>query len=158
MAPRKKIGLPKSAYGAEHVFYVTICTHERRPWFVRYYSLADRCVSQLVALACKRQSELFAWCVMPDHIHLLVRDRDLVSFVRLLKGRLTKEARQKINGQQFWQRSFYDRALRNEQSVLDVARYAWANPVREGLAKKPGDYAWSGSQAWPAWREDFGRG
>jgi hypothetical protein len=52
-----------------------------------------------------------------------------------------------------WQRSFYDRALRNEESLESVARYIFFNPVEAGLVEQWADYRWSGSVVWPDWRE-----
>jgi len=158
MAPRKQIRLPLNVYERERVYYLTVCTHQRRPWFSGSNGLAQSFAKHLVALAREREAKLFAWCIMPDHGHLLVQDSDLIALVRLLKGKIAHEARPSTEGSRLWQRSFFDRALRSEQSVLDVARYVWTNPVRSGLVNHPGDYAWSGSLTWPAWREDFGRG
>jgi REP element-mobilizing transposase RayT len=89
---------------------------------------------------------------MPDHIHLLVHDKDAVEFVRLLKGRLTPEARRLEAGRALWQRSFYDHALRWEESLPDVALYIWQNPVRAGIVDCACDYPWSGSMVWPDWK------
>lgn len=158
MTPRKQIRLPLDVYQEEHVYYLTMCTHQRRPWFAGSNGLAQSFVDHLVALAHEREAKLFAWCVMPGHGHFLIQGSDLIALVRLLKGRIAQDARPRTKGARLWQRSFFDRALRNEQSVLDVARYVWANPVRGGLVKHPGEYAWSGSRTWPDWRKEFGRG
>jgi len=158
MTPRKQIRLPLDVYQKERVYYLTICTHQRQPWFAGSNGLARSFAHHLVALAHERKAELFAWCVMPDHGHLLIQGSDLIALVRLLKGRVAQDARPITKGHRLWQRSFFDRALRNEQSVLEAARYTWANPVRGGLVEIPGEYAWSGSRTWPDWRDDFGRG
>jgi putative transposase len=150
---RKKIRLPDSAYQQGHAFSVTVTTHERFPWFSRHRELPLEFIQILQTLATERQSELFAWCLMPDHLHLLLRDKSLVHFVRLLKGRLVPEARRRERGRPLWQPSFYDHALRQEEAIEGVARYIWENPVRSGLTERAGDYPWSGSLVWPDWRE-----
>ena len=74
---------------------------------------------------------------MPDHIHLLLQDNNVMEVVRLLKGRLTPGARRLEPGRALWQRSFYDHAPRQVESLTDVAFYIWQNPVRAGIT----DYA-----------------
>jgi len=136
------------------VFSITITTHERFPWFSRYSELADLLVQTLRATAKERAAGLFAWCVMPDHVHLLLRDPSVVDFVGLVKGRCTPVARLYDPKRRLWQRSFHDHGLRREESLLSVARYILDNPVRGGLVEDAVDYPWSGSEAWPSWRED----
>jgi putative transposase len=70
-----------------------------------------------------RNAVLFSWCIMPDHLHFLLQDKDVIDFVRIFKGRLTPEARRLERGRALWQRSFYDHALREAESLGDVARY-----------------------------------
>jgi putative transposase len=90
---------------------------------------------------------------MPDHLHLLLQDKDIIGFVRVLKGRLTPEGCRLRPGQVLWQRSFFDHALRKEESLNDVARYIWENPVRAGIVDCASEYEWSGSLVWPNWKE-----
>jgi hypothetical protein len=90
---------------------------------------------------------------MPDHLHFLLQDKDVVGFVRVFKGRLTPEARRLERGRVLWQRSFYDHALREAESLGDVALYIWENPVRTGIITCASAYPWSGSLVWPNWRE-----
>jgi REP element-mobilizing transposase RayT len=37
--------------------------------------------------------------------------------------------------QRVWQRGFYDRAVRKEDDLVDMARYIVANPLRAGLVR-----------------------
>lgn len=106
-------------------------------------------VELLVHFARTRETVLYAWCIMPDHIHILLQDKDVVGFVRLLKGRLTPEARSLEPGRVLWQRSFSDHALRKVESLGDIALYIWQNPSRAGIADCASDYPWSGSLVWP---------
>jgi hypothetical protein len=47
-------------------------------------------------------------------------------------------------GMEAWQISYYDRILRKEESVEDVALYIWNNPVAAGMVENLHDYEWSG--------------
>ncbi len=150
---RKGIRLPGDVYRQDNAFSVTIAASQRHPWFGLYGELADAAVRMLENLASERDAALYAWCVMPDHVHLLLQDRDIVQFVRLFKGRMTPRARALEPARPLWRRSFYDHALRKEESLNTVAQYLWQNPVRAGLVDHASSYAWSGSLVWPCWKQ-----
>jgi putative transposase len=149
---RKRIRLSNSAYRQGHAFSITIATDGRYPWFRLHRRLSTKLVELLLDCAKTRKTVLYAWCIMPDHIHMLLEDKDVVEFVRLLKGRLIPESRRLEPGRELWQRSFYDHALRDDESLRDVALYIWRNPVRAGIIESAGDYPWSGSLVWPDWK------
>jgi REP element-mobilizing transposase RayT len=150
---RQGIRLPRSAYEEGQAFSITITTAKRYPWFKVHCDLADTSISLILALAQEREAVVFAWCIMPDHIHLLLQDNNILDLVRLFKGRLTPEARRLEPVRTFWQRSFYDHALRKEEALEDVARYIWENPARAGIVDRASAYPWSGSLVWPNWKE-----
>jgi len=147
---RKRIRLDAAEYRAEgRVFLVTICTVDRRPWFSLHPPLADIATATIVAIADARWSTLHAWCVMPDHVHLLMEDADVVGYVRVFKGSLTTRARCIDSHRRLWQRSFHDHAPRSRESLFETARYVLGNPVRAGIVAKAAEYRWSGSGTWP---------
>jgi REP element-mobilizing transposase RayT len=149
---RKRIRLANCVYRQDHAFSITIATNGRYPWFRVYQRLAAMVVELLLDSAKTRESVLYAWCVMPDHIHILLQDRDVLEYVRLLKGRLTVEARRLESNRVLWQRSLYDHALREAESLLSVALHIWQNPVRAGIIDYASGYPWSGFLFWPEWR------
>ena len=102
--------------------------------------------------------ELLEGHAMPDHVHLLLQGVDVIDFIRRFKGTMTPRAREMEPGRRLWQRSFFDHALRKEESLVEVARYIWENPVRAKMVKDPAEYPWSGSEAWNEWRGFYGRG
>jgi len=155
---RKKIRLPAEAYCQGHPFSITIGTYERYPWFQLHHSLSVTTADILLALVQNRASILYAWCTMPDHIHLLLSDENILDFVRLFKGKLIPAARLLNPRRRLWQRSFYDHAVRMEEDLFEVARYIWHNPVRAGMVDRPADYEFSGSLVWDDWRHCIGRG
>jgi len=76
---------------------------------------------------------------MPDHLHWLVQlgTNPLPKVVGLMKGRASRLA---AAGGPLWQRGYYEHAIRDEESLVDVARYIVANPLRAGLVRRIGDY------------------
>jgi len=55
---------------------------------------------------------------MPDHVHFLLQGKGIVDFIRQFKGKLTPQARAVEPGRKLWQRSFFDHALRKEESLI----------------------------------------
>jgi REP element-mobilizing transposase RayT len=157
---RRKIRLPRIEYRQGLTFFITIGTHQRYAWFREHPVLCEQSIELLKNLSQARGSILYAWCVLPDHIHVLLEDDDLIAFIRLFKGRMTPLARGKEPRRKLWQRSFFDHALRQEESIYRVALYIWENPVRAGIVEEPHEYPWSGSEVWPDFRNwyGFGRG
>jgi len=138
---RKRIRLPHNTYAQENVFSITITTSARYPWFQLYPDLVKKFIQLCIEKAKKCEASLYAWCIMPDHIHILLQDKNIISFVRAIKGKLTPIARRLEAGRPLWQRSFFDHALRGEESLDSVTRYIWENPVRAGLSHTASAYA-----------------
>jgi REP element-mobilizing transposase RayT len=85
---------------------------------------------------------------MPDHVHLLIgvgANGSLCSIVGDWKSRCYAARKRRGIVSRFWQRSFYDHALRQEEDLEVTARYILENPVRAGLARETRDYPLSGS-------------
>jgi putative transposase len=135
-------------YLGRQTYFVTICCDRRAPHF-REQAIAQGLLSSLLECAAGCSFRLHAFCLMPDHVHILaegIHDRcDLREFIRLFKQR-TAFAFRKLRGCALWEMSYHDHILRSSDCVEDVASYIWWNPVRQGLCAHPGEYPYSGSQ------------
>jgi len=146
----KRIRLEPAAYQQGHCFSVALATAHR----AHHFNNADTvrlCLDALNETAGWYHASVFAYCFMPDHLHLLVATPlgvDLVQFVRQFKQLSAYRFRRERSSVPLWQARFYDHALRSDESLLDVARYIWENPVRTALAQCPHDYPHSGSLVW----------
>jgi REP element-mobilizing transposase RayT len=149
---RKRIRLEnEDLYRQEgRVFLVTLCTLERREVFADL-DFGRRCLELLAELRRARGNPVFAFCLMPDHAHLVLGVRggfSLTSFVQAWKSLTTREWRERRRGQSFWQRSFHDRAQRQHEHLRATCLYVLANPVRKGLAREWREYLLCGSLEW----------
>jgi len=91
--------------------------------------------------------ELFAWCVMPNHVHVVLRAFPGCSLSTILHSWKSYSAKA-INAQlgrsgQVWSREWYDRAMRDEAQMEATVRYVERNPVAAGLAARAEDWKWS---------------
>ena len=95
-----------------------------------------------------RHFEVIAYCLMPDHLHVLLEgtsvDADLIESVRAWKQRTGYDWK-RATGAQLWQPGFHDRILREGDETQHIVRYILYNPVRAGLVATPGEYRWLGS-------------
>jgi putative transposase len=114
-----------------------------------------------------RKYGLRAYCIMPNHVHVLLRpfdderastsetlvlrevgeisDRDspLSGIMHSLKSYTAHEGN-KLLGRtgSFWQHESYDHWVRDEEELERILAYINANPVKAGLAGRACDYLW----------------
>jgi putative transposase len=142
--------LDPADYTGYRQYFLTIATYRRVHRFTDS-SVVELAVSQFLRVATDERVELLAYCLMPDHVHLLVSARsaatDLQRFVRLAKQR-SGYLFLRLRGQRLWQESYYERVLRRTDDLAAVIAYIVANAVRAGLVDEPVRYPYWGSQTY----------
>lgn len=91
--------------------------------------------------------DLHAWCIMPNHVHTLVKPITPISTIvqgwKSYTGRwaLAQNAKLKLGipGEHFWMRDYWDRFIRDERHYMKVIEYIHENPVKAGLCRHTGD-------------------
>jgi putative transposase len=122
----------------------------------------------------KEPFDLWAWVIMPEHVHVVLlphpgshisrilrfikrpmSDRAIVWVRAYAPDFLSRMATQHTDGtisHHFWQPGGgYDRNLRSTADVHEKIDYTHNNPMRRGLVEHPRDWPWS---SWAAWHED----
>jgi REP element-mobilizing transposase RayT len=131
--------LDASNYFGPLVAHVINVTRLREPIFAEA-SLAQVCIDALNEVANNRSANIHAYCLMPDHLHGLLdapADESLEDFVKLFK-QVSGFRIKRLTGKPVWPVSYYDRILRKQDAIVDVAAYIWDNPVKHGLAADHG--------------------
>jgi putative transposase len=146
--PRKRIRLAPEAYEAPgQAFSVTIATRERLRVFGNP-DLSCACIEDLRHLKERKGNPVYAYCLMPDHAHLLigvVRGSPLGEFIASWKSLCYLERKRLGISEPFWQRGYFDHALRSDDDLRRAALYILSNPVRGGVAKDFHQYPFCGS-------------
>jgi putative transposase len=117
--------------------------------------LADR--DRLFMLEClktwseKTSTEIWAYCLMDNHFHLLLVPRNEGGLGRCLHG-VTFRYAQYFNERyersgRLWQNRYFSCPIDKETYLWAVARYIENNPVRSGLVKTAEDWKWSSASA-----------
>ena len=138
--------------------------------FEQYDAWLDRCefghrwlqieaIAQIVATKMQAfdgdRYRLLAYCIMPNHVHLLLdsllhkeashRGKSarypVTDTLRLLKGSTARDCNLELGrGGSFWQHESYDHAVRDEQELDKTILYILNNPVKAGLVKEWKDW------------------
>ncbi len=98
-------------------------------------------VARIVAAAIQHfdgeRYDLGAWCVMPNHVHLLLKPKaghQLSEILRSIKRQSALEANRLLERTgRFWQKENYDRLIRDEEEYWNQSRYAERNAYAAGL-------------------------
>ena len=97
-------------------------------------------------LSKKYETSIYAFCLMPNHIHLLVRpgQENLHFFFRDLCGRYAKRFNRRYERRgHLFGGSFRQSVILDEGYLLAASLYIHLNPVRAGLVSDPREYRYS---------------
>jgi len=103
----------------------------------------------------KESYDLFAWVIMPDHVHMIIQPKvPLAGIMRWLKGRTARQANRLLRqtGAPFWQEESFDHWIRTEEEFSDLETYVENNPVKRGLVESPEKWLWSSRSSTPGIR------
>jgi putative transposase len=145
---RKRVRIAHDVYHTEgSICSISVATLDRRRIFENLL-LTDACVDLLGTHANATGVPVYAYCFMPDHLHLLLsptRSTSVFDFVRVYKSLSTRLAWQHEHAGRLWQARFYDHFLRKDDDVRRVVDYIVSNPVRAGIVTHWCDYPFCGS-------------
>ncbi|MGA0557633.1 transposase [Larkinella sp. VNQ87] len=128
--------------------------------------LQNRSIAELLADKIKSYDgesyDLIAFCIMPNHVHLVVDSsvqlekvsglsqpddqhyRQLFTVLQQIKGSTAYGANRMLNRTgAFWQPESYDHVVRNVQELKNIVNYTLQNPVQAGLVTDWRDWPFS---------------
>jgi putative transposase len=123
--------------------FVTFCCYHRRPLFTTDNS-KHIFESALVRVRGKFGLRVFAYVVMPEHVHLLLSETQQQTLADALKSLKQGVSRRLIgDAEHFWQKRYYDFNVRNHAQFVEKLHYIHQNPVKRGLCERAEDWQWS---------------
>ena len=157
-----------------HAHFLTYSCFRRLPLLAR-----DRSRQWVVdALRATRESHnvaIWAYVIMPEHVHLLLCPRcptyEMRRILVALKRPVSDAAREFLEQARddfwleklsveyptrkvfrFWQPGGgFDHNVFRERTVAAIMEYIHANPVRRELVAHPSDWVWSSARFWEGW-------
>ena len=90
---------------------------------------------------------LYAYCLMTNHVHLLLtpaQGQTLASLLKALAGRQTRCVN-RVEGRSgtLWEGRYKSSPVDTESYLLECSRYIELNPLRAGIVGRPEQYRWS---------------
>ena len=124
------------------------------PLFLRQEAIADLVADSLFRGTELGHSQLGAFVLMANHVHVLLLPLVAPSqLLKSLKGYTAREANRLLGrtGEPFWQRESYDHWVRGQAEWTRIAAYIENNPVKAGFVSRAEEYRWS--SAHERWRQ-----
>jgi len=160
VAPETSSGVKYSKRNLPHFerpwakYIVTFSTQERQPLSPQ---ARDIVLKSLLFVHEQRRYELYAACVMPDHVHILFepqikeQDKDgkpvfwpLSEILHSIKSFTAHEINkaQQTKGNPVWEKESFDRIIRGDSDMEEIFHYICRNPWDSGVAKQDENYPW----------------
>jgi len=108
-------------------------------------------LAQLAELSRRDDREVHAYCLMSNHVHLLVtplRDNSCALLMKNLGQRYVQYVNRAYRRTgSLWEGRFRSCLAQSQRYVLACYRYIELNPVRAAIVDHPGKYPWSSYRA-----------
>jgi REP element-mobilizing transposase RayT len=133
-----------------HFYNITLMLNraaENRRLHTNTHGQAVRGVIETLA---EKHAKIYAWVVMPDHIHLLFSREKPLADVNTFAGRIKRWINKALTMRGLHKMKWREGCVSYpvDMSTLEAAkRHILANPVRADLAENPEDYALAGAPA-----------
>lgn len=157
-----------------HARFLTFSCYARLPLFLDE-DIKTLFVDRLIAVRTERPFDLYAWVIMPEHVHLLVKPmlpgHPVPELLRSLKRPIGQrvisswkrnddprlmQLRQADGSHRFWLAGGgYDRNIISEDEFAEKLLYIHRNPVKRGLVDRPEQYKWSSANWYGAERSGY---
>jgi putative transposase len=97
-----------------------------------------------------RQVDIWAYCLMPNHIHLIALPKEKESLT-LAIGEAHRRYTRRINFREGWRghlwQGRFSSFIMDENHLIACTKYIEMNPVRAGLVERARDWPWSSAKA-----------
>lgn len=139
---KRKIFLEEQDYNI-FLYYLFVYTMPLKKVLEKYPLLPPR----LQAKNLSTEIDLVAYCLMPNHFHLLIKQKNknaisnLIKQVTIAYTHFFNEKYKRVGG--LVQGKFKAVLVENDEQLLHISRYIHLNPVASGIIKNPKDYRWS---------------
>jgi putative transposase len=128
---------------AESLHFITFSCFQRLPYLSSAES-KSALEELLEATRARHYARIYAYVLMPEHVHLLLNEPPNILLGQFLKAFKQRSSRKlKGSGEHFWQARYFDANIHGEEARSEVIRYIHRNPVKRGLVARPEQYPWS---------------
>jgi putative transposase len=139
---------PRRGNTGSGTYFITAGTYQKQR-LLQSDRMAGLFVDVLLGYRLKEKYLLHEFVVMPDHFHVLITPLlTLERALQLIKGGFSFRARKELGFQgEIWEKSFYDRRVRDREEYCTFREYIHRNPVKRGLAQSPEEYLYGSARS-----------
>ena len=128
----------------EGAYHLSATCYEHKPFIGVSPERMVECELRLLETVREKAQGLFAWCVLPNHYHLLVHTDDVLGLLAEIgefHGRQSYQWNGEDNarGRSVW-RNCVDRKIRSERHFWATTNYVHHNPVHHGYVQQWQDW------------------
>ncbi len=117
------------------------------PFWLKNESIAN-IVKDSLFWGAGKMYDLFAYCIMPNHVHIVIRplfrNKEPFSLQQIMYDHkhFTAIESNKILKRKghFWLDEHYDHYIRNEKEFYNILNYIYMNPVKANFVEEPGEW------------------
>lgn len=147
-------------YNSKNIYFVTFCTYEHKNILadiiprneneypdVIYTELGTVCDGVINKYINEYEVKIPYYVIMPNHVHMIIDFintennvyrkgiSDVVRGIKSMSKLGLSDRFYEMHGRNIWQRSFYDRIVRNEMEYKELVKYIEENPLKWELDK-----------------------
>jgi putative transposase len=132
-------------------YHLSAACYEHKPIIGVTPQRMAECEARLLDTIWEFVQEIFAWCVLPNHYHLLIetgRIANVLASIGKFHGRQSYEwnGQDNARGRQVWH-GCTERAIRSERHFGATMNYVHHNPVHHGYCRQWQDWPFSSASA-----------
>jgi REP element-mobilizing transposase RayT len=153
---RKSIRLKDYDYSQQGMYFITICTYDKKQLFGRikkekmilnkYGYIAKTEIRNTILI--RNNLHINSYIIMPNHIHMIIeiecgraRETEKMSIhekskmiipqiIQQFKMIISKRIKQYNINHSIWQRNYYEHIIRNEKELYAIQEYINNNPLK----------------------------
>ncbi len=139
---------PRRGNTGSGTYFITAGTFQKQQ-LLQSDRMAHLFLDVLLGYRSQKKYLLHEFVLMPDHFHLLITPLlTLERALQLIKGGFSFRAKSELGFRgEIWEKSFYDRRVRDWEEYLAFRQYIHKNPVKRGLAPVPEEYPYGSARA-----------
>ncbi|SRR5712692_2309256 len=129
-------------------YFITASTFQKQSLF-QSERMARLLVEVLFHYKDQKRYLLHEFVIMPNHFHLLITPIfTLERALQFIKGGFSYRVKKELGfGGEVWEKSFYDRRVRDVEDYHAFRKYIHVNPVKKGLATAAEEYPYSSARS-----------
>jgi putative transposase len=111
----------------------------------------ERYLSFLERYSEEKETTILAYCLMPNHVHLLARPSEGKGLAKMMQGVTLCYTqyfnRKRARSGRLWECRYHSAIIDGDRYLWAVSKYIENNPARAGIVKRPEDYVYSSAKA-----------